>query len=441
MSSTSSFPETSRAPMGVAKGSILFGLAVVVLAFGGVGTWAALAPLDSAAVAPGEIVVKSNRKTVQHLEGGIIGQLLVKEGDRVEANDILIKLDDTRARASLSLVTGQYQAALAREARLIAERDEAATIKFARELIDGARDPAVQDLMQGQVNVFEARRQSLEGQQAVLRRRVEQYKEEIVGLQALERAQKRQLDLIAEETASVKDLVERGMERKPRLLALQRAWADLEGSRGENIAQIARAKQNIAGTELEIIQLRRARLDQVTTDLHEAQTQINDFRERMLAAADVLKRIDIRAPQGGIVVGLKFHTPGGVIQAGEAIMDLVPQKEMLIVEARIRPDDIDDVHPGLPAQVRLTAFKQRITPAVEGTVALVSADRLTDQRTGEPYFKAQVELDPASLSSLPKTGLYPGMPADVIIITGKRTALEYMISPFTDALQHAFREH
>jgi HlyD family type I secretion membrane fusion protein len=291
------------------------------------------------------------------------------------------------------------------------------------------------------VNVFEARRQSLEGQQAVLRQRVEQYREEIVGLQALEHAQKRQLDLIYEETASVRDLVERGMERKPRLLALQRAWANLEGSRGENIAQIARTRQNIAGTELEIIQLRRARLDEVTTDLHEVQTQINDYRERMLAAADVLKRIDIRAPQGGIVVGLKFHTTGGVIQAGESIMDLVPQKEMLIVEARLRPDDIDDVHPGLPAQVRLTAFKQRVTPSVDGTVSLVSADRITDQRTGEPYFKAQVQIDPRSLSKLPNATLYPGMPADVIITTGKRTAFDYMVSPFTDAMQHAFREH
>ena len=437
----SSSTAQSAAPIRAARGSILFGLSVVLLAFGGVGTWAAFAPLDSAAIAPGEIVVKNNRKTVQHLEGGIIGRLFVKEGSRVEAGDILVALDDTRARASLSLVTGQYHAALAREARLIAERDEAKTINFAPELMEATHDPVVQDLVQSQLNVFQARRESLEGQQSVLRQRVEQYREEIVGLQAMERGQKRQLELISEESATVKDLVNRGMEKKPRLLALQRAWAELEGSRGENVAQIARAKQNIAGTELEIIQLRRTRLDQVTTDLHEVQTQINDLRERMLAASDVLKRIDIRAPQAGTVVGLKFHTAGGVIQAGEPILDLVPQEEKLIVEARLRPDDIDDVHPGLLAQVRLTAFKQRVTPSVDGKVTLVSADRLRDQRTGEPYFTAQVEIDPASLSTLPKTGLYPGMPADVVIVTGKRSAFDYMISPFTDAMQHAFREH
>lgn len=440
--------------MGIA-GTAGLGLVVILAAFGGFGSWAALAPLASAAIAPGEVTVDGYRKTVQHLEGGIVREILVGNGSAVAPGDVLIRLDDTAARASVALLAGRYVDALTREARLVAERDnlQAPTMpvpalpKKLAHLDAALFDRAmVADAWRGQLNIFRARRQALEGQGAVLRQRIEQYRQEIAALRAQIASHDRQLTLIAEELRDVQHLFDRGLQRKARLLELQRAQARLSGLRGEHQAMVTRARQGMAGTELEIITLRNERLREVMQELREVQASLLDVQERLIAAASTLERTEIIAPQSGVVVGLGVHTPGAVIAPGERILDIVPQESRLMVEARVRPQDIDVVHQGLAAHVRLTAFNQRDMPVVSGRVTLVSADRMREERrqnagelAHEGYYLARIELDRESLSGL-GASLYPGMPAEAMIVTGSRTALDYVLAPITSALGRAMRE-
>lgn len=419
---------------------VTVGVAFLVVFFGGFGTWAALAPLDSAAVAQGVVTVDSYKKTVQHLEGGIIAEILVKEGSIVEAGQVLLRLDETRSAAALGVVEGQYQAAKAQEARLIAERDGLTEIPFPDDLVAAASDPAVAEILGGQQGLFEARRTALEGQVAVLMKQIDQLNEEIGGLRAQQKAKGRQMALVLEEYTAVKELYDKGYERKPRVLALQRAAALLEGERGEYTAEIARAEQKIGESEIRIINLRDNLQSEVASELREVQTRAAELRDRTTMQRDVLDRVDIVAPQAGTVVGLKFFTPGGVIAPGAPILDIVPTTDKLIVEAQVRTEDIDVVHPGLFAQVRLSAYRQRTTPYVDGRVIQVSADRFVDQRTGFPYYQARVEINADTLHRLRGVTLYPGMPVEVMIMTGKRVALEYLLNPITTSINRAFRE-
>ncbi|HLT77765.1 MAG TPA: HlyD family type I secretion periplasmic adaptor subunit [Ferrovibrio sp.] len=446
--------DTAWPTMGIA-GAAALGLIVILAAFGGFGSWAALAPLSSAAIAPGEVTVDGYRKTVQHLDGGIVREILVGNGSAVSAGDVLIRLDDTAARASVALLAGRYIDALTREARLIAERDDVAApampVPALPARLSGVDDALfdramIAEAWRGQLNIFHARRRALDGKGAVLRQRVEQYREEIAALRAQIAAEDRQLKLIAEELRDVQHLFDQGLHRKARLLELQRAEARLGGLRGEHLALVTRARQAMAGTELEIITLQNERLREVMQELREVQALLADVQERLIAAAATLQRTEIIAPQAGIVVGLAVHTPGAVIAPGERILDIVPQENRLMVEARVRPEDIDVVHQGLPAHVRLTAFSQRTTPVVGGRVVLVSADRLRDEpRRGgrelsdEGYYLARIELDREALAAL-DLALYPGMPAEAMIVTGSRTALDYLLSPVTNALGRALRE-
>lgn len=429
-------------PLGrLLRGSFLFGSAVTLVAVLGLGAWGGMAPLHSAAIASGQVVVQGNRKTIQHLEGGIVREILVRDGDRVAAGDVLIRLDDTKARTSLDALVARRVALLAREARLVAERDGRDTIAYAAELLKAAaREPAAAEAMAGQNRIFAARRQWLEGQTAILRQQIGQSHQEIVALRAQIESETRQLEYINEEIEGVKTLVDKGLERKPRLLSLQREAQRIAGNRGEHLAMTARAEQRIGEAELQIADLQNRRIDEIARELRDVQGELFELTEKIAAARDVLERVEIRAPHDGIVMASKVHTPGGVIQPGDAVLELVPQNDGLIIEARVRMDDIDAVHVGLPAQVRLTAYKQRTTPTVEGTVRDVSADRLADSRTGEMFFLARVAVDPQSLKSLPHVQLYPGMPADVLIMTGERTALDYMLAPITQSLAKAFRE-
>lgn len=421
------------------RGPFLLGCGVIVACFFGVGAWGGMAPLDSAAIAPGTVVVETYRKTVQHLEGGIVREILVKDGDVVRAGDVLVRLDDTKARTNLDALQSRYYAALAREARLIAERDGRTEIAFAADL-RSAEHPAAIEAIGGQQRIFEARRQWLDGQLAILEQQIAQSHQEIAALRAQVKSETRQLELVGEEIKGVQSLVDKGLERKPRLLALQRTSEEINGHRGEHLALIARAEQRIGEAQLQMSDLKNKRIDEIARELRETQSEIFELRERMLAAQDVLERIDIRAPRDGVVVKQRVHTVGGVIGPGEAILDLVPQREHLLIEARVRMDDIDVVHVGLPAQIRLIAYRQRWTPSVDGTVQTVSADRLQDDRTGEAFFIARIELAPDALAKLPDVTLYPGMPAEVMIQTGARTALDYMLSPITESLVRAFRE-
>lgn len=435
-------PEPQRRPefKRSARKAILAGVCVAALTFGGLGTWAASADLASAVLAPGTFVVEGDRKLVQHLEGGVVSQLFVKDGDSVEAGQLLLSLDATQVRASLGVLRANLDAALAERARLVAEREEKAAVVFPDALIERGEDPGVQETVTGQNRLFEARLAAFEGRVEVLRQRIAQLKEEITGIEAQQRSKTRQVALIGEELAGLQELFAKGLTEKPRILALQRDQARLEGERGEHLAAIARAKKAIGETELEILQSTLQRQEEISTSLREIQTRILDLSERIAAARDRVDKIELRAPTAGVVVSLAITTEGAVLQPGETVLEIVPHDTRLVIEAKLRPDDIDSVAVGQTARLRLTALVQRTTPTLTGRVIYVSADRLEEQRSGEPYFLALVALDPDQIARLEGQPVLPGMPAEVMVETGARTALDYLVQPISDTLAKAWRE-
>ncbi len=419
---------------------VVAGLLIIALFFVGFGTWAALAPLESAAIAPGVVTVDTKRKTVQHLEGGIVGEILVQDGDRVNAGQVLIRLDETQPRATLDLLRGRQMAASALEARLVAERDGRQEIAFRDWLLAERDDPKVAEIIDAQVSIFNGRRTALFGQVAILNQRILQYAEQIRGLRGQIAAENKQLKLLKGEIATFRELVEEGLATKSRLLELQRRAAEIEGDRSQNRAQIAAARQSIAEVRLRITELQADMISEVVQEIRDVQSELFDLAERIRAAEDVLRRTEIRAPQDGTIVGLQVHTPGGVIPPGAKLLDIVPRDDELVIEARVDPKDIDVVHPGLRAKARLTAFNQRSLAAVDGEVISVSADHLTDERTGQSYYLARVAFTDDLAEALDGASLYPGMRAEVMIVTGERTALDYLLKPLTRSLNRALRE-
>lgn len=319
---------------------------------------------------------------------------------------------------------------------MIAERDDRADIAFPTALTE---DDAHAETLAGQVKIFVTRKEGLIAQQSILRQQTAQLSEEIEGLKGLIAAENTQIELIRSEIKDVQALVEKGLAKRPRLLALQRQRAEIEGARSRNVASVARAKQQIAETRLRVSELSTQKLNQVVEELRATQTELFDLEERVRSAEDVLTRTDIKSPLDGTIVGLQIHTPGGVVGPGEPLMDLVPSGAGMIIESQVDPNDIDVVHAGLPAQVRLTAFNQRNLSPMDGTVLTVSADRLTDERTGVPCFLARVMLE-EDLSDDIAVTLYPGMQAEVMIVTGERTVLDYIFRPLSQSLGRAFRE-
>lgn len=423
---------------GGGRAAIRVGAVVVLVAFGGFGAWAALARLESAAIAHGEVKVESYRKTVQHREGGIVRRILVAEGDRVAAGQPVVLLDDTSLRARWRQLHDQYLDALADKARLLAERDQAPAIDFSILAAEGAGSH-VAEVERAQTALLAARRALLAGQAAVIGKRLGQLDREAEAVVAEQVAKDRQIDLIRDEAGVVAELVRKGLGLRPRLLALQRDEARLVGERNDSVAQVARIRQQQAAAELEIANIRTKRLDQVADDLRHEDTILRDLQQQLVAARDVLSRTVVRAPQDGVVVGLRVHTPGGVLAPGEAIMDVVPGDDQLVVEAQVKPEDVDRVHPGRPAQVRLHTFMAGLTPPALGRVVRVSPDLIRDDHANTSYYLARVVLDPASLRRLPGP-LSPGMQADVLIATGARTPLEYLVEPLSRSMAVAFRE-
>jgi HlyD family type I secretion membrane fusion protein len=419
---------------------IIAGLGIVGAFLTGLAGWAAFAPLESAAIAPGVVSVDGYRKTVQHLEGGIVGEILVREGDSVEAGQVLIRIDDTTPRASLDLLRGRWMVASALEARLKAERDGLAKTRFPDSLVAQRDEPKARQILEGQTNIFEARREALTSQTAILKQRVAQYREEIIGIEGQIQAETEQLELVQEELDDVRKLYEKGFARKPKLLQLQRRAAEIEGSRNLHQAQIARARQSIAESRMRASDLETTRLNQVVEELRKVQADLYDLYERLRAAEDVLARTGIRAPLAGTVVDLRVHTAGGVVAAGAPLLDIVPSDNRLVVEAKVDPKDIDVVRRGLEAQVRFTAFNQRHRAPAEGRLTSVSADLLSDEASGEQYYLARVELAEVQVASTDVAELYPGMQAEVMIVTGARSALDYLLEPLLRSLDRAFRE-
>ena len=419
---------------------IVTGATVIALAFGGMGGWAATVPLASAIIAKGHVTVDTNRKQVQHLEGGIVADLRARDGNVVKENEVLIRLDDTRAKASLAIVASAYREELAKEARYIAERDDKDAIEWPNDLKQPTRDPSLTALLASQQTIFESRRETLRGEIDILGERIRQLEEEIDGLTAQKAASEKQIELINEELKGLIELYKRGQTTRPRILALQREAARLEGERGELIGKAARSRKAVGETKLEIIQKRKAFHNEVVSALRDVQAKVTDLHERFVAAQDVLERIDIRAPVAGRVVGLAVHANGAVIKPAETIMEIVPSDDRLLVEVQVEPQDIDNVALGQDAEVRMLAFKQRTTPTLKGIVSYVSADALKNAQTGATFYLARIEVPEAELKRLGSHVLQPGMPAQAMIQTGKRTALVYMVQPMLDSINRAWRD-
>ena len=420
--------------MGVARPMALAG-AVVALFFGGFAAWAALAPLQSAAIAPGVLGVSGERKTVQHLEGGIVAGIPVAEGGSVTAGQTLLILDDTQPRAALTRLEGQRRSTAALQARLIAERDGLDAIVWPQWL----RVPAGNGILATQERIFAARKASFDNETAILEQRIAQIREQASGYEGHIAAQDREIALLSEEARDVRSLVERGHAPKPRLRALERAEAVVAGERARNRAQVARLDQAVGETRLQIVRLGNARMTEVTAELREVEARLADLDERLTAARDVLARTRVVAPVAGTVVGLGVFTRGAVIAPGQRLMDIVPAGERLVVEARVAPIDIDSVAVGLPAQVRLTAFSLLTTPPLDGHVIRVSADAFSDERAGASWYEARIALDPGQ-PALDGLDLVPGMPAEVMIVTGDSTPLEYLLKPILASFGRALRE-
>jgi len=427
-------------PPSSARVWIIVGAVCVLATIGGFGTWAAIAPLASAVVASATIRVDGKRKKIQHLEGGIIRELRVRDGDRVKVGDVLVRLESIRVRASLSIVKGSLDATRALEARLRAERDGDMSVSFSKSLLDRARQPEVGQIIKGQTALFRIRRAALGGEVAILRQRIIQLGEQIVGLHAQTRSTDRQIKIIGEELTVLSKLFKRGHTTKRRILVLQREAERLAGERGRLVADIAKSKTAIGETQLKILQIRKKFRQQVVAELRETQTRIHDLRERLAAAAEVVKRIEIRAPVAGTVVGLSVHTLGAVVKPGATVLEIVPIRERLNVEAKISPIDIDNIAVGHKAEINFTAFKQRDTPTITGRVTYTSADSLIDKRSGQAYFLARIAISPTELKRLGAKRLQPGMPAEVMILTGRRTALRYLAQPILDGMNRAWRE-
>lgn len=419
---------------------LLTGFACALLLVGGVGVWAAAVEVSGAVIAPGVLVVDSSVKKVQHPSGGVVGELLVREGDAVEAGQVLARLDDTQTRANLAIVAKSMDELLARQARLEAEKTGATAIDFPEALSERKEDDAVAALMEGEQKLFELRRNAREGRKAQLRERIDQLTEEISGLVQQAEAKGNEIALLKKELAAVRGLWEKKLVQLNRLTALERDGARLAGERGKLIASIAEAKGRIAEVKLQIIQVGEEMRSEVAGELTKIRAALSELAERKVKAEDELKRIEIRAPQDGIVHEVEVHTVGGVVSAGAPLMLIVPGNDELIVEARVSPTDIDQLQPGQQAVLHFTGLNQGTTPEVAGEVIRIGADLSTDEATGRPYFLARVAMNPESASKLQGLKLVPGMPVDVFLTTARRTVLSYVLKPLRDQIARTFRE-
>lgn len=406
----------------------------------GVGGWAATTELSSAIVAGGVVVVDDNVKKVQHLTGGIVGELLVREGDRVNAGQVLIRLDGTTVRANLAIVESTLAQLYARRARLQAERIGADSFEVDKDLDTFISSAAATKLVDGEERLFASRRSALIGMKDQLASRKAQLADEIEGLTVQLKAIEDALKLIAEELTGVDSLYGQGLVPMQRVTTLKRQRAELEGDRGQRIAARAQARGKSSEIDLQILQLDEDRHTEISKELTDVEAKIAEYEERRTAASDQLRRLDITAPLSGRVYQLAIHTVNGVVNPGETLMLVVPEADDLTVEARVATHDIDQIHVGQPVEIRFSAFNQRTTPEVEAEVATIAPDLVTDERTGASYYPLRIRPKPESLAKLKGLSLYPGMPAEVFIKIADRTVISYLTKPLTDQMRHAFRE-
>lgn len=420
--------------------SRLVGLVTVALFFGVFGIWSVTAPLEGAVIAGGSVMVQNNRKVIQHLEGGIIEEIKVKDGDSVEAGDLLVVLDNKNILSKRDSVLWNLREKLATRARLVAEKGYMDELVFDHELLK-ADSKELHDILEREQNLFKIRKESHEEQVEILNKRVSQLENQISGLRSQYKSTQDQIKLIEEEMRTVQSLLERGLEQRPRLLGLQRKAAELKGSLGEYQSLIAKAEDTISENRYNILNLNTERLNEASKQLKEVEPQIVELKENWFSLSDAIQRSEIRAPQAGIITGLKYHTPKGVIAPGAPIMEIVPQDQKLLIEVKLAVNDIESVGPDQSAKIMLSAYRSREVPRIDGKVTYISADRFQDEVTGKFYYTVHIEPLPGAMEKLTKDiKLYPGMPAEVFIVTDKRTFMQYLLAPFKESVQKAFKE-
>lgn len=409
-----------------------------VLVFG-IGGWAFSTELTGAVIAPGLVVVESNAKKVQHPTGGVVGELRVREGDLVRRGDVVLRLDETQTRANLQVIVRQIEEMTARRARLEAERDDADALVFPDELLGRISDPETARVIAGEKRLFEVRQIERQGSKAQLRERISQLREQITGFAGQMATKARESELLENELKGVRELWNKNLVPLSRVASLERDAVRVEGDRSQLIAATAEAKAKIVETELQILNVDQQLRAEVGKELAEIRAKLSELSERRVAAEDQLKRVDLRAPQDGKVFQLNVHTVGGVVTAGEPIMLIVPETDQLRVEARVPPQQIDQVRRGQPVRLRFSAFNQRTTPELNGEVERVSADVTQDEKTNISYYVVRVAIAPGELARLGELNLVPGMPVETFMQTAPRTVISYLVRPLMDQAQRAFR--
>lgn len=420
---------------------VILGLVAALALLLGFGLWATLTHLSGAIVAQGQIEVERDRQVVQHPDGGVVAEIMVSEGARVEAGQMLLRLDGAALKSELTIVEGQLSELAGRSARLTAERDGVPTLDFPADILALAEtSPEVAAQLDGQRRLFEARAATLTEQRKLLSQRIDQITAQSNGIAAQSVALNRQLDLIEQELASQQSLLDKGLAQAGAVLALQREQARLEGQIGELQAELARTEGQVTEIEIEMSSLDTTRREEATTELRQVGPMLLELAERRRALRERIDRLDIRAPVAGIVLGLQVTTPQAVLRPAEPVLYLIPQDRPLVITARIAPIHIDEVSVGQTAELVFSAFSARDTPHLTGRVTLVSADALSDPQSGATYYTAEVELAEGERARLGDRVLVPGMPVEVFLQTGRRTPLAYLVKPFTDYFAHAFRE-
>ncbi|GAB2880456.1 HlyD family type I secretion periplasmic adaptor subunit [Microvirgula aerodenitrificans] len=420
--------------------AVRWGLGVLILGFGGFMLWAMLAPLDAGVTSPGSVKVASNRKTIQHLTGGTVDAILVREGQAVKKNQVLVKLNPTQSGSQLGMAEAQFISAKAVESRLVAERDGKTNLEPIPELKSFGDDLRVKEAIALQTRLFTTRRSSLDSEIRILEENLAAALEQLHGQEQVRKSRQQQLGFLNEELKGVREMAREGYVPRNRMLGLERDALQINGSLAEDLANIGRTHNQIAELKLRILQRRQEYQKEVQSLLTDVQKDANAQADRLSALRYEFENTQIKSPIDGIVVGLNVHTVGGVIQPGFHIMDVVPRNEPMVVEAQVAPQLIDKVHPGLPVELSFPAFSHAKTPNVPGVVDTVSADRLVDERTNMPYYLVQVKVTDKGLVMLGQNQIRPGMPASVVVKTGERTMLNYLIKPLLDRVDGAFKE-
>jgi HlyD family secretion protein len=422
------------------RNHLIAGIAVALFLIIGIGGWAFRTELSGAVTASGSVVVDSNVKKVQHLTGGIVGELLVREGDRVQAGDTVVRLDDTVLQAGLAIVTKGLDEMRARKARLVSERDGTDEMVFPSDMIGRMPSSELAAAMESERKLFDLRRAARQGQKSQLRQRIAQLEDEARGYGALQAAKTEEIELIQRELGGVQSLWEKKLIPINRLTMLEREAARLKGELAQSIASSAQVRGKISEIELQIIQIDQELSSEVAKELREMDGKIGEFVERKVTAEDQLKRVELRAPQSGIVHQLGIHTIGGIVSPADPVMLIVPESDLLSVEAKISPQDIDQLYLGQATSLRFSAFNQRTTPEIQGAISRISADVSSDQRTGQNFYTARIAIPADELVRLGNVKVLPGMPAEIFARTYDRSVLSYFTKPLTDQIVRAFRE-